>query len=70
MAGGGIARGKVYGNSDATASEPQDNPLTVADFATTLYHCLGLEADTRLLAPGDRPVKIVRDGEITRGLLA
>jgi Protein of unknown function (DUF1501) len=70
MAGGGIARGRVYGSSDATASEPQDNPLTVEDFATTLYHCLGLEADIRLLAPGGRPVKIVRDGEITRGLLA
>ena len=70
MAGGGIARGKVYGSSDATAAEPQDNPLTVEDFATTLYHCLGLGSDRRLMAPGDRPVRIVRDGEVTRGLLA
>lgn len=70
MAGGGIARGRVYGSSDATASEPQDNPVTVEDFATTLYHCLGLETERRLLAPGDRPVRIVRDGEILRGLLA
>jgi uncharacterized protein (DUF1501 family) len=70
MAGGGIARGKVYGSSDATASEPLDNPLTVEDFATTLYHCLGLESDRRLMAPGDRPVRIVRDGEVIRGMLA
>ncbi len=70
MAGGGIARGRVYGSSDATAAEPLDNPLTVEDFATTLYHCLGLESDRRLMAPGDRPVRIVRDGEVTRGLLA
>ena len=46
MAGGGIARGKVYGSSDATAAEPQDNPLTVEDFATTLYHCLGIWSPT------------------------
>src|SRR5205814_159484 len=49
LAGGGIARGKVYGSSDATAAEPQDNPLTVEDFATTLYHCLGLESDRKLM---------------------
>jgi hypothetical protein len=70
MAGGGIARGKVYGSSDATAAEPQDNPLTVEDFATTLYHCLGLGPDRKLMAPGDRPVRIVRDGEVIRGMLA
>ena len=70
MAGGGIARGKVYGSSDATAAEPQDNPLTVEDFATTLYHCLGIGADRKLMAPGDRPVRIVRDGQVIRGMLA
>jgi hypothetical protein len=70
MAGGGIARGRVYGSSDATAAEPQDNPMTVEDFATTLYHCIGLESDRKLMAPGDRPVRVVRDGEIIRGILA
>jgi uncharacterized protein (DUF1501 family) len=70
MAGGGIARGKVYGSSDATAAEPQDNPLTVEDFATTLYHCLGIGEDRKLMAPGDRPVRIVRDGQVVRGMLA
>ncbi len=70
MAGGGIARGKVYGSSDATAAEPQDDPLTVEDFATTLYHCLGIGEDRKLMAPGDRPVRIVRDGQVVRGILA
>jgi hypothetical protein len=70
MAGGGIARGTVYGSSDATASEPLDNPLTVEDWATTMYQCLGIVADKELMAPGGRPVEIVNGGQVIRGLLA
>ena len=58
LAGGGIRKGSVYGSSDATASEPDDKPLTVEDFATTIYHQLGIVADKELMAPGDR-VKFV-----------
>ena len=56
MAGGGIKRGIVYGSSNATASEPEDNPLTVKDWATTIYNRLGIVSDKELMAPGDRPV--------------
>ncbi len=70
MAGGGIKRGIVYGSSDATASEPQDNPLTVEDWATTMYQCLGIVGDKELMAPGGRPVEIVKDGQVVRDLLA
>ncbi|HEX2473461.1 MAG TPA: DUF1501 domain-containing protein [Lacipirellulaceae bacterium] len=70
MAGGGVAKGTVYGSSDATASEPLDNPLTVEDWATTVYHCLGIVAEKELMAPGNRPVEIVDGGKILRGLLA
>ena len=35
MAGGGIKGGIAYGTSNATASEPEDNPLTVEDWATS-----------------------------------
>jgi hypothetical protein len=70
LAGGGIKRGLVYGSSDATASEPQDNLLTVEDWATTIYQCLGIVADKELLAPGGRPVEIVNDGHVIRELLA
>ena len=69
MAGGGIQRGLVYGSSNSTASEPEDNPLTVEDWATTLYHCLGIVADKELMAPGDRPIEIVDGGKIVKDLL-
>jgi hypothetical protein len=70
LAGGGIKAGTVYGSSDAIAAEPQDNPLTVEDLATTVYHCLGIVADKELMAPGNRPVEIVDGGKVREDLLA
>lgn len=69
MAGGGLKRGVVYGSSNATASEPEENPLTVEDWATTMYHCLGIKADKELMAPGDRPIEIVDGGKVLSDLL-
>jgi hypothetical protein len=69
MAGGGIKKGSVHGTTDPTGSEPEDDPLTVPDYAATIYHLLGVDWDKTLMA-GARPVKIVKDGEIAKGLLA
>ncbi len=70
MAGGGIKGGITYGTSDATASEPDQDPLTVEDWATTIYKCLGIVADKELMAPGDRPIEIVNGGKVRKDLLA
>lgn len=70
MTGGGVKRGTVYGSSDSTAAEPNENPLTVEDWATTMYHCLGIVADKELMAPGDRPIEIVDGGKVVKELLA
>ncbi len=70
LAGGGIKRGLVYGQSNATASEPETDPLTVEDWATTIYHCMGIVADKELMAPGDRPIEIVNGGKVRTALLA
>jgi uncharacterized protein (DUF1501 family) len=70
MAGGGVKRGFVYGTSNSTASEPEDNPLNVEDWATTIYSCLGINADKELMAPGDRPIEIVDGGKVRQELLA
>jgi len=69
MAGGGIKKGLVYGSSNSTAAEPEDNPLSVEDWATTVYHCLGIVADKELMAPGDRPIEIVDGGKVVKDLL-
>ncbi|MCA9120009.1 MAG: DUF1501 domain-containing protein [Planctomycetaceae bacterium] len=70
MAGGGLKKGIVYGSSDATASEPEESPLTVGDWATTIYNQLGIVADKELMAPGDRPIEIVDGGKVRKELLA
>lgn len=70
MAGGGMKKGIVYGSSDPTASEPDENPLSVADWATTIYDRMGINADKELMAPGDRPIEIVDGGNVIKDLLA
>jgi len=70
LAGGGIKKGNVYGSSDATAAEPNDDPLILSDLAATLYHCLGIDGEKRLMAPGNRPVRIVDNGKVRQELLA
>jgi uncharacterized protein (DUF1501 family) len=70
LAGGGIKAGSVYGTSDTTASEPENNPLTVVDWATTIYSCMGIVADKELMAPGGRPIEIVDGGKVRKDLLA
>ena len=70
LAGGGLKKGIVYGKSDATASEPEEDPLTVEDWATTVYHQLGIVADKELMAPGNRPIEIVKGGKVRKALIA
>ncbi len=69
LAGGGIKKGFIYGTSDATATEPEDDPLTVEDLAMTVYHQLGINAEKKLMAPGNRPIDIVREGKIRHDLI-
>ena len=70
MAGGGLKRGIVHGASNATASEPDESPFSVEDWATTIYKCMGIVADKELMAPGGRPVEIVDQGTVREEILA
>jgi len=70
MAGGGVKKGLVYGSSNSTASEPETDALSVEDWATTIYKCLGITADKELMAPGARPIEIVDGGKVRKELLA
>ena len=69
LAGGGIKDGQVHGASNAFASEPEEDPLTVEDLTTTVYHQMGIVADKELMAPGDRPIEIVDGGKVLDALL-
>ena len=69
MAGSGMKSGYVHGATDPTGSEVDSDPLTVPDYAATVYSLLGIDFEKTLLA-GTRPIKIVKDGEVARALLA
>lgn len=70
LAGGGVTRGQIYGASDATASEPARDAVPLEDLLCTIYHLLGIDSNQELLAFGTRPIEIIKDGKIVRGLLA
>jgi hypothetical protein len=70
MAGGGVKGGQVIGASDATATEPQDQPVTVMDYAKSIYHLVGIDGEKELLSPGNRPIEIVKGGQLIQGLFA
>ncbi|MFO0903763.1 MAG: DUF1501 domain-containing protein [Pirellulales bacterium] len=70
LAGGGVKGGMIYGSSNATASEPEEDPVEPGDLATTVYHLLGIVADKELMAPGDRPIEIVDGGKVIKELIA
>lgn len=69
LAGGGITRGQIYGATNATAAEADQNPVSVENYLATVYHQLGINCEDRLMAPGDRPIDIVRGGKWVESLV-
>ena len=70
LAGGGVKQGYVHGASDSLAGEVDTDGVSVADFATTIYHQIGINADKELMSPGNRPIEIVAGGQVIDALLA
>jgi hypothetical protein len=70
LAGGGVQRGRVYGESNAIAAEPADTPVSPEDYAATIYHLLGIDPTRELIAPGNRPLRLVDQGRVLSDILA
>lgn len=70
LAGGGVKRGIVYGKTDARGSEPADNPVSPEDLAATIYTQLGIDPAKKLISDGNRPIDIVRNGNVLRDVIA
>jgi uncharacterized protein (DUF1501 family) len=60
MAGGGIARGAVYGKSDATGSAPAENPVHPIQLLATVYHALGINPHTMVNNHLNQPRELVQ----------
>ncbi|MFM9148109.1 MAG: DUF1501 domain-containing protein, partial [Verrucomicrobiota bacterium] len=70
MAGGGMKEGYVHGASDALGGEPDRDAVGPEDLAKTLYRCLGINAEKRIMADGGRPIDIVNGGRVMNDWLA
>jgi hypothetical protein len=68
LAGGGVKRGFVYGESDKFAQHPAKDPVTPDDLTATVYHLLGIDPHTEVHNSTNRPLRIT-DGEPVTGVI-
>lgn len=68
LAGGGVPGGLIHGASDAVAAYPSRNPVSPEDLAATIYHLLGVDAETPLPTPDGRR-QVVSAGEVIQELI-
>jgi hypothetical protein len=69
LAGAGVNRGIVYGQSDKHAAYPARDPVVPRDLIATIYHLLGVKENTLLPDMQGRP-QFVRPGTVIKDLLA
>jgi hypothetical protein len=67
IAGAGIQRGAVYGESDQTGSSPRKDPVHPCDLLATIYHCFGIRPDTIVYNHLQQPRELVQ-GRVVTGL--
>ena len=69
FAGGGMARGRVVGETDSIAGDVVDTPISPKDMQATAYHLLGFEESATVPDQQGRPHPIAGDGRVRRELL-
>ena len=70
MAGGGLKRGLILGESDANAEYPKDRPVSPQDVLATMYHMLGVNRHKSYVNDANRPVEILNVGQTIDDILA
>jgi hypothetical protein len=68
LAGGGMKGGQVIGASDDKAMGPAGEPITPDQVAASFYHSLGIDYTQEYRTPSGRPVMLVRNGGLVKGL--
>ncbi len=69
LAGGGVKRGFVHGESDKRGEYPSKDPVKPDDLAATIYHLLGIDPHTEIHNSVNRPV-LISDGKPVMGVIA
>lgn len=63
MAGGGLKRGVILGESDVRAEFPKERPTSPQDVLATMYHQLGINRHKSYVNDANRPVEILNYGD-------
>jgi hypothetical protein len=58
FAGAKVRGGQVVGSSDKNGAEPKDRPVTPAEVAATVYRGMGIDLNSRLPGPENRPMPL------------
>ena len=69
IAGAGIKRGYIHGESDKTASAPIDDAIHPSELLATIYHAFGIEPEQMVMNHLNQPRELVKARPVT-GLFA
>ncbi len=70
FAGGGVARGRVVGRTDAHGATVTERPVSPKDILATAYHLLGIDPETTLVDRAGRPLPLAPDASVVPEMLA
>ncbi|MEW4565145.1 DUF1501 domain-containing protein [Bremerella sp. JC770] len=65
VAGAGIGRGQVYGESDDTASAPKNDAVHPTELLATMYHAIGIDPQTIVYNHLNQPRELVKAEAVT-----
>lgn len=66
IAGAGIKRGYVHGESDKTASSPAKDPVHPTELLATMYHAFGIDPETIVYNHLNQPRELVKAKAVTK----
>ncbi|MGA0040687.1 MAG: DUF1501 domain-containing protein, partial [Pirellulales bacterium] len=66
IAGAGIQRGYVHGESDQTASAPLTDPVHPGEVLATIYHGFGIDPETIVYNHLNQPLELVKAQAVTK----
>jgi hypothetical protein len=66
IAGAGIKRGYVHGESDKTGSSPTEDPVHPTELLATLYHAFGIDPETIVYNHLNQPRELVKAKAVTK----
>ncbi|MEZ5304488.1 MAG: DUF1501 domain-containing protein, partial [Verrucomicrobiales bacterium] len=65
VAGAGIKRGYVHGESDKTGSAPLESPVHPSELLATIYHAFGIDPETIVYNHLNQPRELVKAKAVT-----